>query len=81
MRVCLSRAQLLEAKVTREFLSMKDAEKDAEYSAKKKIEEQQEGFFSPITRSKALDVIRRHLESGQLRVFWHHRELSQWCEI
>lgn len=35
MRVCLSRAQLLEAKVTREFLSMKDVEKDAEYFAKK----------------------------------------------
>lgn len=81
MRVCLSRAQLLEAKVTREFLSMKDVEKDAEYFAKKTAEQEEGFFFSPITRSKALDVIRRHLESGQLRVVWHQRELSQWCEI
>lgn len=46
-----------------------------------KREEQEEGFFSPITRSKALDVIRRRLESGQLRVVWHHRDLSLWGEL
>lgn len=47
-----------------------------------KKEEQVEGFFPPlITRSKALDVIRRRLESGQLRVVWHHRVLSQWGEL